>query len=526
MSSNPIAPLVVRNGHAGAPPVGASSPGPGSSLVTIAALLAALRRRWRLCAVTAVIGLVGPAAFSFVSPPDYSATAILQVSHPAQGDPSRAMLTDAELVRTRTVARGAISSLGARMSPRALVADTVVTIVSDDLLRITVKGPTQRAALRRANAVTTSFLSFRREIVERQLALNVETIERRKQALVNELNDVNNAINNSPAGSPSVEALGELLLRRATLNDQIVGLEQRIRDATNEVGTIIDNSRTIDPPSADSRGFVTALLGNLTAGLVAGLALGLAWIITQEVIFDRVRGRMDAASILGAPVPLSVGRVRVVRNARSARGERRLAHPEPDMVKVVEHLRQSVGPTGGRSSALAVVSLQSDRASATAVATLATELAREEQDVLLVDLTASSALARMCGANHIGRTSVHLAGQWIDLVANPLPGPLPAGDAAAPLLRDADVVLSLVTLDPAVGAAHLLDWARRAVAIVTAGRSAATALHAASVMLANVGIELRSGILLAADPNDETVGTPEAGFAAARATPPPAAWAR
>jgi hypothetical protein len=69
-----------------------------------------------------------------------------------------------------------------------------------------------------------------------------------------------------------------------------------------------------------------------------------------------------------------------------------------------------------------------------------------------------------------------------------------------------DVLLTLVSLDPGVGADHLASWATDAVAIVTAGESSATRVHAAGQMMRQAGVPISAAFLLDSDKNDESVG--------------------
>jgi hypothetical protein len=77
----------------------------------------------------------------------------------------------------------------------------------------------------------------------------------------------------------------------------------------------------------------------------------------------------------------------------------------------------------------------------------------------------------------------------------------------------ADVLLTLMTLDPSVGSEHLGTWAADAVVVVTAGRSSWTKIHAVGEMVRLAGVHLVSAVLVGADKWDESLGvtvTPEA----------------
>src|SRR6202000_3005032 len=91
-------------------------------------------------------------------------------------------------------------------------------------------------------------------------------------------------------------------------------------------------------------------------------------------------------------------------------------------------------------------------------------------------------------------------------------GPLPshgspegyakADDALLTVSHDADLVLSLVSLDAAFGAEHLATWASDAVAVVTAGRSSSVRMHAVGEMIRLAGTRLGSGVVSGAGARD------------------------
>jgi hypothetical protein len=67
-------------------------------------------------------------------------------------------------------------------------------------------------------------------------------------------------------------------------------------------------------------------------------------------------------------------------------------------------------------------------------------------------------------------------------------------------------VLSLATVDPAIGAEHLATWATDATVVVTAGRSELTTIHAIGELIRIAGLRLRFGVLADADKGDESFG--------------------
>jgi hypothetical protein len=141
--------------------------------------------------------------------------------------------------------------------------------------------------------------------------------------------------------------------------------------------------------------------------------------------------------------------------------------------------------------------------------------------VVLADLSPGAQAARLLGVTSPGVSAVERAGAQVAVV-------VPAADDVAPVgpfrslfapdkyarpnrevaaaCASADLVLSLVTLDPAYGGDHVVTWAANAIAVVTAGRSTATRIHAFGEMIRLAGTHLDSVVVMDADKSDESLG--------------------
>ena len=75
----------------------------------------------------------------------------------------------------------------------------------------------------------------------------------------------------------------------------------------------------------------------------------------------------------------------------------------------------------------------------------------------------------------------------------------PFTDAVAAACTQADMLLTLVTLDPSFGGAHLATWATDAVTVVTAGRSSWTKINCVGETIRLSGARLVSAVLMGAD---------------------------
>jgi hypothetical protein len=176
---------------------------------------------------------------------------------------------------------------------------------------------------------------------------------------------------------------------------------------------------------------------------------------------------------------------------------------------------------------LVVVAVDDAATVARAVVALAVAESAQQLRIVLADLSAGRPAARQLGVKDPGVTTVTVEGVPI-VVAVPERGeiapigPLRAVTAAsdqAPVSEQfehafaaADLVLSLVTLDPTVGGDFLATWAAKAVAVVTAGKSTATRIRAAGEMVRLAGVHLDSVIVVDADRADESLGALSRGY--------------
>jgi hypothetical protein len=142
--------------------------------------------------------------------------------------------------------------------------------------------------------------------------------------------------------------------------------------------------------------------------------------------------------------------------------------------------------------------------------------------VVIADLSSHRDAARRLNANKPGVRPINVDGASL-VVAVPDAGDMtPIGPLSARTLpvslgepnpqvlaatSRADVLLTLVTLDPSFGAEHLATWATDAVPVVTAGRSTAVAIRSNGELLRIAGTRFESAVLVGADRDDQTIGT-------------------
>ena len=450
----------------------------------------ALRRRWRLWCTTAVLGLLVGLGLLAEKPPGYQASASVILAYSSDQNVGNASVTDLSLAQSRSVAEATLQRLGLRESLAGFIASYAAAATSDRIIQFTVTAPSSDEAVIRANALAAEFLQFRAALLENQLRL------------------VSGALDSEMVGATQ-------------------GLQAAIAtyQATAQVDTtsMADGSKVLNVGAPLKRS-IKKTLYDIGGGLLGGLALGMGFIIAETIVSDRPRRRDDVARALGAPVRLSVGKVRL---SRWLRGRYRLAAARRVKVRRIAGYLRSAVPSGtGRVAALAVVPVGDTRAAALSVVSLAESCAQQGLKVVLADLCPGMPAARLLGARAPGVREVNVYGVPVTVAVPARDDLLPAGPLRRGRLRQArpgdsdhdadplavargsaDLLLTLADLDPALGAEHLSGWATDAVVMITAGRSSSARISAVGEMIRLANLSLVSGVLVGADKTDESLGT-------------------
>lgn len=488
----------------------------GTGLVSLGYIGAALRRGIRLWCGLAVVGLLIGGGVYAKFPLAYKATSsVLLVDNPNM-DSTSASQTDAALAQSTAVAAGVVNQLGLQQTPGSFRRSYTVTIVTNQVLTITASAPSSNEAVQRASAIAAQFLKFRGQYA---LTQQQQTRTQLDQQVSNAQHNLN-SINRQLSRASSQSSIRRLRAKSAAASNTLEQVQQyaiqtmaTTRTNTQAMirGSVVINAAAPDKRSVFASGILYALIG-----LVGGAVLGMAIVIIGAIASDRLRRRDDIAFAFGAPVRLSVG---PLRGGLGLPGQ--VAKRQRDMDRVVEYLRTAVPGSSHGPAGLAVVAVDDVRAVAHVVVALAVSSALQRQRVVLADLSAGAHAARLLGVGGPGIRTVSADGAQVTVVvpaANDVApvGPLgshtsPEGYARADesltaACADADLVLTLVTLDPAFGGQHLATWATDAVAVVTAGESTAVRIHAVGEMIRLAGTRLASVVVLNAEKKDESIG--------------------
>lgn len=506
---------------------------PASRLTTVAFLGSALRRRARLWGGTALAGLLlGVGAFVLIPPLNHATTTILVTQNPTE-DPLSAMQTDVALAQSRAVAQRALRSLGSPESLDTFISSYTAVGTTDRVLEITVGAKSDADAVRSANAIAQAYLTFRRNqlLVQQQL---VNTSLSNQLNVIQSKADAISAQLAAAKAEPRSPAQRAKVLELTTQNDkaqQDLGTTRTTiqgSEAQNSVTTetMIKGTQIIDAATAAHLSSKRLIAFYAATGLIAGLVIGMGWVIVSALLSSRLRRRDDIAHALGAPVRLSVrslGQRRRLLPQR--RGQDAAAERDVRMFALHLHeaaLTQDPERRNARgAAALAVIAIDNEIESAQPLVSLALSCAQEGDRVLLADLAPGCPAAGLLEAVEPGIRMVNVDGAHLavvipeedDLVpAGPLPSATPQSQPPAKneslttAYKSADLLLTLATLDPTVGAGHLSTWATGAVAVVTAGRSTSERIRAVGEMVRLAGVPLLSAVVIGADRTDESVG--------------------
>jgi capsular polysaccharide biosynthesis protein len=490
-------------------------------LVNLAFIREALRRAAWLWCVTALLGLVIGAGLYLRYPPAYHAQTSVLLVDAANQDPAVQVLTDQSLAESQPVAARVVQELGLQQSVASLQAAYSVTPITNTVLQFNVGAPSSAAATQRASALATSYLDYRAKYAqtqEQQLTAQLDqqynTAEQRLAVIDAEIGQL-----------PTTQLTPAQKIQLDNLQTQLGDQKQIMQYATGTVAStkastsaMVSGSYVLDPPTVVTHSRVKGAALYVAGGLFVGLVVGMAIVIVSALLSSRLRRRDDVAATLGAPVRLSVGSLRMPRLPMPSRQR---AKRDRDMRRVIAYLHGAVSGSSRGPASLAVVAVDDAETVASAVASLARSGAREGRRVFVADLSDGVPLARLLGVGDPGVHEVSHDGARL-LVAVPerddvAPvGPVrdggspavwaPPNEAVVTAYSTADLLLTLVTLDPAVGGDHLATWASEAIVVVTAGGSSAEKVHSVGEMIRLAGTRLDSAILIGADRSDASLG--------------------
>jgi capsular polysaccharide biosynthesis protein len=494
-------------------------------LVSLGFIKAAILRSVRFCIALAVVGMLLGLAVYEMFPHQYQASASLLLTHGPYEDIQSAAANNQAIAETRTVAGLAVRELGIQQSVSSFLTTYTVTSVTDRVLVITASAASADQAALRANAVASAFLKFRANEMRGEQSLVMQSLDQQVNAAKQRVSSINaqvSQLSSQPASATQQSQLSSLRTEQSSAKAALADIQQAV--STNQTTTQPDLTAALKgsqilsvAPLAHSR--LKSLILYAAFGLLGGLFLGVAIVIIRALVSDRLRQRDDIAYALDGPVKLSVGTLRVRRWWPALPG--RAVKRDLDMRRITAHLQSAVPRSTKGPAGLAIVAVDNAPVVARIVAALATSYASQGDRVMVADLSRGAHMAHLVGVKSPGMHKVSRGGVNFRVAvpdrgdvapvgplraaASPA-GSMPAGDPLVAPGASAEVLFSLVTLDPALGGDHLATWAISAVVVVSAGQSSAERVHGVGEMIRLAGTRLDSIVLIGAEKSDETLG--------------------
>jgi capsular polysaccharide biosynthesis protein len=500
-----------------------------TGLATLGFIRSVLGRTKRLWCAFAVLAMLIAVAVAAALPPSYQATTSLLLTPettagevastccPASGP----IYNEQTIASSRAVAALAMQMLGLNESINSFLKTYTVATVTDRVILITASAKSADAAVSHVSAIAAAFLQFRANLANNANALVAQQVNQQlnqAEQSVKSLNAQISQVETQPPSSAQTRRLKKLkdAVTLGNLNVANLQAADAANESTSQVSadTIIKASRVLNPASlTPPHSKLKRLVEYAFLGLFAGLVLSMGVIVAGALMSDKLRRRDDIAQALGAPVQVSTPPVRL------GRGRGLTAARNVHIRRIVAYLDKTTPASPRGPASLAVVPVDDVQVAAACVASLAVSRAQRGLRVVMADLCRGAPAARMLGSKSPGVQAVSVEGAQLTVVVPDRDDILPTGPlqrtsgrarAAEPLVNaceSADLLFSLVPVDPSLGAEHLTGWTNNVIAMVTAGKSTAARIHTAGEMVRLAGMTLICGVLVGADRNDESLGT-------------------
>jgi capsular polysaccharide biosynthesis protein len=474
-----------------------------AGLVSLPFLVTAVRRRWRRVALVAGLCALLALGLPRVMGQQHTAsTTLLLISSPTT-DANDAAAMNLGLLHTRTVAQGVVDDLHLPLTADAFAGTISASVLSDQLMSVSVQAPTSQEAIRRVTALAAVYLAFRSQKLGASATSSIQANQQHIDNLRSQVAALTKRYNAAASHASQAELASTLLTQRAQLEAEINDAEQQNAETEVANQAIVGASHVVDPAALVVKSRLKREVLTVMSGLIGGAGLGLAMVLAPAVLSTRLRRRDDVARALGLPVRFSSGPVRGRRGSilggTHRRNAEQLAHG------LATALPEAAGP-----ARLTVASIGDVRDAAYALGALADELAGDGTAVAVVDLTAAGAIATRSrlpfGQRDPVRRRQLVRVHRQQVRVSQLAARRRDGLSGAKELHQAEVVLTLIELDLGAGVDVLGDLAEVCVVVVSAGSASAERLRSSSTLLRQCDIRPAFAMLVGADATDDSSG--------------------
>ncbi|WP_369374449.1 Wzz/FepE/Etk N-terminal domain-containing protein [Streptomyces sp. cg36] len=448
-------------------------------LIDLQPLVVAVRRRRRLWATMALLGLLIGAAMTVLMPPPPTAVTKVLVTHQEDqpNDPGTLIRTDVALLGTTRIAEEALRALKSPDRPEDFIGQYHGAGLTNNLMQITVTGDSDAQAVARAKALADAFVADHVKRMRDTANAEAQALLDQRDRMRTELAQVNKSIGSrTPGSDPKASAnIETLFARRAELTARITDFDERAAEARTGTPKLIAGTQIVDAPRVVRHSVSKSALTSAVIGLVLGLVLGLVVASVGAVVADRPVLRRDIAAHLGAsviselPASSRLGRLWQRRRTRAAR----------------ERLTTTLARTvRGSSEPLSLLELGCARSTGAIALALAEALAADGP-VAIVDGLPGLPLADSAGPG----------------------GPTVVSGERARGGSPEERRFGVGSVAPGATWIDLPHLGARTVLVVRAGHGSAAWLHTVARQLAELGVPVIGVVLIDPDPRDRTDGT-------------------
>lgn len=295
-------------------------PGNASTPLDIEQYVHVLLRQWRLIAATAVLGLVAAIGFLAVVPRQYTATTTVNLTvistepFAARSAPS-SLLDDQEeraIAQSHIVAEHAAGIMEGGMTAAEIrSSSSVATSSGAAVVSVSFTEGSPEQATSGADAVASSYLSYRRERADERIAVLVDGLTSRINDIEAQVGEIDDTLSALPEGDPS--AARHATERQQMLNelDGLLAERNGLQSVDTTAGYVLSAAadNAMEQAPSDSLTLLT--------GVAAGVVLGVVAAFLRNPRDRRLRTGSEVVRALGAPV---LARLGVVNDQIPARG--------------------------------------------------------------------------------------------------------------------------------------------------------------------------------------------------------------
>lgn len=428
----------------------ASASPPSDDVIDLREYVAVLRRRKWLVLVVLIFFTALAGAYSFTRMPLYTARSeilILPSSASSQYRPDQlvSIETEARLAKSAPVAEIARTSLGSSLSVPDLLRKVRVETTADALvLDIFFTDGKPTAAAAGADAFSAAYLRYKRDRAIETAASTRQSLQQRIDALVEDRDRLDRQIAQSvPDSAEYLNAQEE----RDTVNGQIAVFNSQIAvlPAPVDAGEVILQAEVPAEPSSPKH------VLNLAMGLFMGVFLGVVAAFVRDRTDERISGRGELESALGAPVIAAIPSIIGLGRRQAAAGLVTEMQPRSPAAEAYRTLRTSVMAMSRQRDlkVFAVASPTLGDGKSTTVANLAVALSHADKRVLAIsaDLRRPSLHGFFDVENELGLSDVLSGDVRIEEVTQPVSPSLWLITSGRPPARPAELLQSLQMSD-------------------------------------------------------------------------------